>query len=120
MCGRYASSRRPEDLVEEFEVDQPVLETALEPDFNVAPTKDVYAVLERPTKGEERPQPEPQQQQPERRRFLQQECLPHAPGVLGPRAGEAQARRRLALNEHVLDGVTARRQHHEQHAQGKG
>ena len=55
MCGRYASSRRPEDLVEEFEVDQPMLETALEPDYNVAPTKDVYAVLERPPKGEERP-----------------------------------------------------------------
>ena len=60
MCGRYASSRRPEDLVEEFEVDQPVLETALEPDFNVAPTKDVYAVLERPAKDDERPEPERQ------------------------------------------------------------
>jgi len=60
MCGRYASSRRPEDLVEEFEVDQPVLETALEPDFNVAPTKDVYAVLERPANGDERPEPERQ------------------------------------------------------------
>lgn len=60
MCGRYASSRRPEDLVEEFEVDQPMLETALEPDYNVAPTKDVYAVLERPAKGEERPAPERQ------------------------------------------------------------
>lgn len=60
MCGRYASSRRPEDLVEEFEIDQPVLETALEADYNVAPTKDVYAVLERPAKGEERPAPERQ------------------------------------------------------------
>ena len=60
MCGRYASSRRPEDLVEEFEVDQPVLELALEPDYNVAPTKGVYAVLERPAKGEERPAPERQ------------------------------------------------------------
>ncbi len=46
MCGRYASSRRPEDLVEEFEVDS-VRARTLEPDFNVAPTKDVYAVLER-------------------------------------------------------------------------
>lgn len=48
MCGRYASSRRPEDLVEEFEVEESRVETALEPDFNVAPTKPVYAVLERP------------------------------------------------------------------------
>ena len=52
MCGRYASSRRPEDLVEEFEVDQPVLEMALEPDYNVAPTKEVYAVVERPPSRE--------------------------------------------------------------------
>ncbi len=47
MCGRYASSRQPEDLVEEFEIRQSDL-PSLEPDFNVAPTKEVYAVLERP------------------------------------------------------------------------
>jgi putative SOS response-associated peptidase YedK len=51
MCGRYASSRRPQDLAEEFEIDQAtVKETVtepLEPDFNVAPTKPVYAVLSR-------------------------------------------------------------------------
>jgi putative SOS response-associated peptidase YedK len=46
MCGRYASSRKPEDLVEEFEIDK-VTERHLEADYNVAPTKDVYAVLER-------------------------------------------------------------------------
>ena len=52
MCGRYASSRRPEDLAEEFEIDEAsVKETVAEPlaaDFNVAPTKEVYAVLTRP------------------------------------------------------------------------
>jgi putative SOS response-associated peptidase YedK len=48
MCGRYASSRRPEDLVEEFEVQQNDVRERLEPDYNVAPTKDVYAVLSRP------------------------------------------------------------------------
>ena len=51
MCGRYASSRKPEDLAEEFEIDQAsVKETVVEPlqpDFNVAPTKEVYAVVER-------------------------------------------------------------------------
>ena len=47
MCGRYASSRQPEDLVEEFEIRNPDL-PHLEPDFNVAPTKEVYAVVERP------------------------------------------------------------------------
>jgi putative SOS response-associated peptidase YedK len=47
VCGRYASSRKPEDLVEEFEVDRVTVSTALEPDYNVAPTKPVYAVLDR-------------------------------------------------------------------------
>jgi putative SOS response-associated peptidase YedK len=47
MCGRYAASRKPEDLVEEFEVDRVMVRESLEPDFNVAPTKNVYAVLER-------------------------------------------------------------------------
>src|SRR6476620_5889120 len=56
MCGRYASSRKPEDLAEEFEIDQAsVKETVTEPlppDFNVAPTKEVYAVVERPGEAE--------------------------------------------------------------------
>ena len=47
MCGRYASSRKPEDLVEEFEVVDNRIEKPLEADYNVAPTKEVYAVLER-------------------------------------------------------------------------
>lgn len=55
MCGRYASSRSPEDLAEEFEVLDPRLERALPPDYNVAPTDEVYAVLERPPKGETEP-----------------------------------------------------------------
>src|SRR3954467_11071406 len=48
MCGRYASSRRPEDLVEEFEVVDSKVPEPLAPDYNVAPTKEVYAVVERP------------------------------------------------------------------------
>ena len=51
MCGRYASSRRPDDLAEEFELDrsrlQETLAEPLQPDYNVAPTKPVYAVLSR-------------------------------------------------------------------------
>ena len=51
MCGRYASSRRPQDLVEEFELDEKAVQETvvqpLAPDFNVAPTKEVYAVLAR-------------------------------------------------------------------------
>src|SRR3712207_2650265 len=69
MCGRYASSRRPEDLAEEFEIDRATLiETVvqpLEPDFNVAPTKQVYAVVTRPQgqgRGEEEPDPAAERQ----------------------------------------------------------
>ena len=59
MCGRYASSRKPDDLVEEFDIRTSEL-PQLEPDWNVAPTKEVYAVLERPPSGE--PEEEPERQ----------------------------------------------------------
>ena len=59
MCGRYASSRQPEDLVEEFEIRNPDL-PSLEPDFNVAPTKEVYGVVERPPSGDRDAEPERQ------------------------------------------------------------
>lgn len=59
MCGRYAASRRPEDLVEDFEVDEshvgpggeePV--EPVEPKWNVAPTDRVHVVLERRPRGD--------------------------------------------------------------------
>jgi len=59
MCGRYASSRQPEDLVEEFEIRNREL-PRLEPDWNVAPTKEVYAVLERPPSEDKESGPERQ------------------------------------------------------------
>jgi putative SOS response-associated peptidase YedK len=60
MCGRYASSRRPEDLVEEFEITAPRIAAPLEPDYNVAPTKEVYAVMERPPSEDKEAPPERQ------------------------------------------------------------
>jgi putative SOS response-associated peptidase YedK len=51
MCGRYAASRRPEDLVEEFEIDD-LPEEVLPASYNVAPTDSVYAVLERAPKDQ--------------------------------------------------------------------
>jgi putative SOS response-associated peptidase YedK len=51
MCGRYASSRKPEDLVEEFGIDTVMAAEPLPPDYNVAPTKDIYAVLDRVPRG---------------------------------------------------------------------
>jgi putative SOS response-associated peptidase YedK len=62
MCGRYASSRRPEDLVEEFEIDKVDVKETLVPDYNVAPTKQVYAVVERPPKEEAAEPPQPERQ----------------------------------------------------------
>lgn len=56
MCGRYASSRRPEDLIEEFEVVASRVRESLAPDYNVAPTDEVYAVMERPPRPEDRPE----------------------------------------------------------------
>lgn len=46
MCGRYAASRDTATLIEEFHV-QRTPERELPPDYNVAPTKDVYAIVER-------------------------------------------------------------------------
>jgi putative SOS response-associated peptidase YedK len=45
VCGRYASSRRPEDLVSYFEVEEPP-EEVLPARWNVAPTDPVYAVVQ--------------------------------------------------------------------------
>ena len=65
MCGRYASSRKPDDLIEEFEIDQSEVKETLAPDYNVAPTKEVYAVVERPPRsaGEDDKQDQPTQRQ---------------------------------------------------------
>ena len=65
MCGRYASSSRPENLVEEFEVDEdrtgeaarsilvaPQSPPAGQPDFNMAPTRQAPVVLTRAVRGD--------------------------------------------------------------------
>lgn len=47
MCGRYAAAKDPAALAEEFEV-VTAPEEDLRPDYNVAPTKKVYVVVDRP------------------------------------------------------------------------
>jgi putative SOS response-associated peptidase YedK len=47
MCGRYASARKRIELLEEFSAQADDASTELAPDYNVAPTKPVYAVLTR-------------------------------------------------------------------------
>ena len=51
MCGRYAASRSPDDLVEEFDIERVVADVVPGPSWNVAPTDPVPAVLVR--KGEQ-------------------------------------------------------------------
>jgi putative SOS response-associated peptidase YedK len=48
MCGRYASARKKHELLSEFEIElDGAPDQELEADYNVAPTKEVYAVLSR-------------------------------------------------------------------------
>ncbi|MEZ0090439.1 SOS response-associated peptidase [Streptacidiphilus sp. EB129] len=58
MCGRYAASRKPEDLVELFGVQRWDPTETVEPSWNTAPTDPVFAVLERAVRDAD-PQPDP-------------------------------------------------------------
>jgi putative SOS response-associated peptidase YedK len=51
MCGRYASARNRIELLEEFSVQRDRVTEPLAPDYNVAPTKPVYAILSRAGRG---------------------------------------------------------------------
>ncbi len=55
MCGRYASARKRQDLLEEFRIERDRVTDDLEADYNVAPTKPVYAVLTRGERGSAAP-----------------------------------------------------------------
>lgn len=45
MCGRFVSSSPPDEIARYFGVEQ-VSETVVEPNYNVAPSLDIYTVLE--------------------------------------------------------------------------
>ena len=70
MCGRYASARKRIELLEEFGVERDCVPEPLEPDYNVAPTKQVYAVITRRSRGTSEQQDGSEQQ----------EGSEHAPG----------------------------------------
>jgi putative SOS response-associated peptidase YedK len=53
MCGRYASARKRIELLEEFRIERDRVSEPLEPDYNVAPTKRVYAVVTRDSRPSE-------------------------------------------------------------------
>ena len=45
MCGRFVSARKRLELLEEFSVTRDRVVNEPAPDYNVAPTKQIYAVL---------------------------------------------------------------------------
>ena len=53
MCGRYASARKRIELLEEFSVQRDRVAQDLTPDYNVAPTRSVYAVMDRQQRAPE-------------------------------------------------------------------
>jgi putative SOS response-associated peptidase YedK len=58
MCGRFVSARKRLELLAEFAVERDAVGADTEPDYNVAPTKRIYAVLDhRPHGGREGPEP---------------------------------------------------------------
>ncbi|WP_344905260.1 SOS response-associated peptidase [Actinomadura meridiana] len=57
MCGRYATTRARQELLDEFQVQLDAVEGDLQPDYNVAPTKQVPVVLDRRPK--DAPEEEP-------------------------------------------------------------
>jgi putative SOS response-associated peptidase YedK len=50
MCGRYATARKRQELLAEFDIGLDAADDRLTEDYNVAPTKPVPAVLERRSK----------------------------------------------------------------------
>src|ERR1700751_4311712 len=65
MCGRYASARKRIELLEEFRVARARVAEPLRPDYNVAPTKAVYAVVSRGASPSDTPPDSPPAQAPE-------------------------------------------------------
>lgn len=47
MCGRFVSARKRLELLEEFAVERDAVPADRDPDYNVAPTKRIYTVLDR-------------------------------------------------------------------------
>ncbi|MBW0106176.1 SOS response-associated peptidase [Pseudonocardia sp. KRD291] len=53
MCGRYASTKAPTDLADEFHAVDATQESSARADYNVAPTKDITVVVERHPRDDE-------------------------------------------------------------------
>ena len=60
MCGRFVSARKRLELLEEFAATRDAVPADRDPDYNVAPTKRIYTVLER--KDERVPEDPPERE----------------------------------------------------------
>ncbi len=49
MCGRYALSKLPDEIIEEFEITAGLTGAILPADWNIAPTKDIYIIRDKAT-----------------------------------------------------------------------
>lgn len=52
MCGRYVSVRSDDDVLRDFDAVDATGDDVVEPDYNVAPTKPVRAIVNRPLRDE--------------------------------------------------------------------
>ena len=58
MCGRFVSARKRLELLEEFAVERDRVAHDRNPDYNVAPTKRIYTVLDRLEEGDKGGKPQ--------------------------------------------------------------
>jgi putative SOS response-associated peptidase YedK len=67
MCGRFVSARKRLELLEEFAVERDRVAEDRNPDYNVAPTKRIYAVLDRAEQAADSPEKDrPEKDRPEK------------------------------------------------------
>jgi putative SOS response-associated peptidase YedK len=63
MCGRYVSVRSDDDILREFDAIEVGNDDAFEPDYNIAPTDPVRAIVNRPLRDADgNPEPTPTRQ----------------------------------------------------------
>jgi len=108
MCGRYASARKRIELLEEFRVERDRVGESLAPDYNVAPTKRVYAVLTRGTRSSET-QPSGTQPSGTQPSGTQPSGTPPAEAVQAPAAGTDASADGTGTTRSAADGPAAAR-----------
>jgi putative SOS response-associated peptidase YedK len=98
MCGRFASARKRQELLEEFGVQRDRVVEPLRPDYNVAPTKPVYAVVtRRPEDAAKEDGAGPDEAQPKTAGAKTAGPEAAEPETAGPEAAEGEGVRELRV-----------------------